>query len=169
MVHRGDLLAMLSWAPHQVKLATVSRYGVVGRGSFGLPNLIPDENAMAFMGDDHLVVYDFQNGSTPTELRILDISDPDHPVQVNTHLLTDPSLESGLWATDNVILVGSNHFLTLIDAQDPLNILPGADLNLGAQSFFLSQGHLYSASPRFAWCKSEIMGHFRPPQPRADL
>ena len=143
LAHHGELLAMLSWLPCQLKLVTVSRYGVVERGSLAMENLNPGDQPLAFLDDDYLVVSHAGDWQSPPELRMIDISDPDNPIQVGTYDPGDPTLQEALWTTGNLILLGSRHKVAIIDASDPLDLQPGTTLALGAQSIFVAEGHLY--------------------------
>ncbi len=142
--HRGSLLSTLSWAPYHLKLITVSRYGTVERGTIALTIMDPGQDAVAFLGDEHMVVFDTQYGDDFGRFQVLDVSNPDIPTLVHSYPLELSTTDPGFWVAGPVILVGDKFNLDLIDARDPLALAPGATLSLGAQFFFTSGDWLYS-------------------------
>lgn len=132
MVQRGSSMAVLTY-DGVLKIATVSRYGAELRGTIALPDLDPPEPrnpVMAFLDDQTVIVLDGDGLPVPYNIRVVDISDPDLPVEIGYYPLTG-GYASSVMTTGSLVLLTYNSRLEVFDAQNRFSLQPLAVHDMG--------------------------------------
>lgn len=143
---QGSTVAVLTNSG-TLRLITASRYGAVLRGSLALaefekPN---SSDGVAFLDPQTLVVLDRGAGDLAYNLRIVDITDPDDPVQIGLYPLT-LAYAHKVMVAGSVVLAARGDRVEMIDMADRtapvfLDILFMEDFSI---RIFAGESHLYS-------------------------
>jgi len=144
MVHNGSLLAVMSAG--KISLVTVSRYGPVLRGAVFLADFDPpaSDRVLAFLDEHTLVALDGGRTGVPKNFRVIDVTDPDFPVQIGNYPLADP-YGSSLITTGSLVVVSGVQVNSVV----PVQIYDGQDR--------LDFQHV--ATHDFHWTVSRIYAH----------
>ncbi len=122
MVHRGSLLAVMSLG--KISLVSVSRYGSVLRGTVFLPDFDApaSDRVLAFLDEQTLIALDGGSAGVPKNFRVIDITDPDFPVQIGMYPLADP-YGPELITTGSLVIVSG----VQVNSVFPVQIYDGHD------------------------------------------
>ena len=132
MAQRGSSIAALT-SDGVLKIATVSRYGAELRGTIVLADLDPpsSDRVVAFLDDQTVIALDGGGSLVPNNIRVVDISDPDLPVEIGYYPL-DGGYFMHVMTTDSLVLVTNDTKVKLFDAQNRLSLQPLTVHDLGA-------------------------------------
>lgn len=114
----GSLMAVLN-KEGVLKLATVSRYGAVRRGTLDLVDFTPTlvDRPVAFLDSRTVIAMDRGMAMPESSIRVIDISDPDYPVQIGQYPLPLSTAWAVITAGTRVVVATSNQ-MKVFDAQD---------------------------------------------------
>jgi len=136
---RGSLAAVLSSegtnqeTPAILRLATVSRHGAVARGTL-MPAgmMLYADSRIAFLDDETLLILenfdDFYGG--PQHLRVIDVTDPDYPIELDRVLLNLTRADK-LQVSSDLVLVAAFNTCEIVLAADRLALQPTGARDLG--------------------------------------
>lgn len=146
MAHRENTVVTLS-ATGALSVITVSKYGAVLRGTLELSGgfFTPfiEDRTVVFLDDQTFVVLDQRYPALENrEFRVVDISNPEIPIQIGQHSLTLSSVDHVMLA-GTMLVFSSRSGYEVFDAQDRLAIRSLAVHDVGTGSY-ARQNHVYA-------------------------
>lgn len=114
----GSTIVVLN-SSGMLRVVNASRYGAVLRGSLVLPDFLVASSyqALAFLDASTLVVLDKGPDELPFAIRVVDISDPDLPAQIESYPLTIP-YASGVLVAGSLVMGAGGDRVEIFDATD---------------------------------------------------
>jgi len=121
MAQEGGLLAALTYNG-KMAFASVFRTGAILRGSLDLFQYdSPASNrVLAFLDDQTIIALDDSEEIEPRNFRVIDVSDPDHPLQIGRYFLAG-GFATQLMTTGTLVLITGDNRVIVYDGQDRNN------------------------------------------------
>jgi hypothetical protein len=146
MAQEGSLLAALTFNG-KMAFASVFRTGAILRGSLELKQFDTPASSrvLAFLDEQTVIALDNSEDGEPRNFRVIDVSDPDHPLQIGRYFLAG-SFGTQLLTTGSLVLISSGPTVEIYDGQDRQNFqyLTTHDFGYRGIRIYVKGDHLYS-------------------------
>lgn len=146
MAQEGSLLAALTYNG-KMAIATVFRTGAILRGSLELTlyDAPASSRVLTFMDEQTLIVLDDSEEIEPRNFRVIDVSNPDHPLQIGQYFL-DGDFGTQLMTTGSLVLIADGHRVIIYDGAErkDFQYLTTHDFGSHGNKIYVQGGHLYS-------------------------